>query len=135
MSAIASDTDPHGWSGATKRGAKRLPLGSKSFVAVLERCEMREGAQAFLRDHPELGPFLRETAANVRDSFGQQTALALETFQEPEAARAPVELFLLVKTSLDVPEARERMDRFGDEWWLDNMNRCDGLLHVALEFV
>lgn len=135
MSAIATDTGPREWGGATRRAAKRLPLGSKRFVGPPERCEVREGVEEFLRDHPELGPFLHETAAKVRESFGRETALALATFQERESSSAPVEFFLLVKTPLDVPEARARMDRFDDAWWLDNMNRFDGLLHVALEFI
>lgn len=134
MSAIASDTDPREWGGATRQKAKRLPLGSKRFVAPPERCEVREGAQPFLRDHPELKPFLDETIAKVREYFGQETALSIEGVMDPEDESASLELYVRVKTSLRVKAAREILERFEEAWWLRNKHRGGFLIHVTLEF-
>lgn len=97
--------------------------------------ELREGVERFLRERSSLRPFLYETGGKLREYFGSDTLLAVECFVDPESSSAPVELFLLVKTHLEVDEARERLRRFEQGWWLDNMQRGDYLLNVSLEFV
>jgi hypothetical protein len=97
--------------------------------------EQREGVERFLAEHPALRPLVREAGDKLREYFGEATELAVERFVDPESSSAPVELFLRVKTPLDVEEARERLGRFEEEWWLDNLQRGDYLLNVALEFV
>lgn len=103
--------------------------------ATQPRYEWREGAERFLVEHPELLSFLYETGDKLRGYFGSEAALAVERFVDPESAEVPDELFLRVKTPLDVEEARERLTRFEEDWWFDNLQRGSYLLNVSLEFV
>jgi hypothetical protein len=113
----------------------RAPDGDASGIAPRPGYEMREGVERFLSEHPGLRPFLYETGGKLREHFGPDTGLAVERFVDPEAPAAPVELFLRVKTALDAGEARARLHQFEEDFWLDNLQRGDYLLNVALEFV
>lgn len=114
-----------------KRPLSRAETGG----ATQPRYEWREGAERFLVEHPELRSFLHETGDKLRVYFGTETVLTVERFVDPESAEAPDELFLRIKTQLDVEEARERLTRFEEDWWFDNLQRGNYLLNVSLEFV
>lgn len=130
---IAAD-QTSGWALKAKQLTRRSSPGEGA-TAFGPGVEVRQGVEDFLREHSDLCPFLAETCNKLREYFGPDAAFALKLFQEPEAYTAPVELFLLVKTPLEVEEARERLGGFEEEWWYDNMQRGGFLLHVALEFV
>ncbi len=96
--------------------------------------ELREGAEAFLQEHPDVRALMLEAGAKLREYFGAETEFAVEVFRDPEIPMARAELYLLVKVQTG-DSARETMNRFDDDWWLDNMGRADYLLHVSMEFV
>jgi len=123
------------WGDCLRAKALKRPPPTKANGSPRPGYEMREGAEHFLSEHPELRRFLDETGDKLRDYFGPETELAVERFVDPEASSVPDELFVRVKTQLDVADARERLSRFEGEWWLDNLQRGRYLINVALEYV
>ncbi len=95
--------------------------------------ELREGAEAFLQEHPDVRALMLEAGAKLREYFGAETEFAVEVFRDPESFEAPNMLFLGVKTSLEVEEAHAILERFNDAWWYDNANKAK-LLNVSLEY-
>jgi len=44
------------------------------------------------------------------------------------------ELFAYIRTSLPVDEALSRLDKFDEEWFLDQLDRAGGRFNFNLEF-
>ncbi len=75
------------------------------------------------------------STAQVARIFGPDVPLVLEVIPNPEAVDALPELFLYIQTRLPVHEARARLEKLDDEWWLDALPGADGRLNIALEYV
>ncbi|MBI4704639.1 MAG: hypothetical protein HY744_26340 [Deltaproteobacteria bacterium] len=110
--------------------------GARVTAEAVERgvYEVRPGAEDILAREPSLALFLPEVCAKVREVFGGDADLALERFDDPEAPQSEPMLFVLVKTRLDGRTAATALERFHEEWWLDNMGRAQGKLEVSVEF-
>ena len=87
----------------------------------------------FLEAHPFLVPLLVEAHSKIGDYFGSNPEVALEVVTDPEAIDDH-ELFAFIRTSLPADEAHDRLDRLGEEWWLDAMERAQGKLCIDMEF-
>jgi hypothetical protein len=112
-------------------GVRSAPVGA----ALRQAFAFRGDVQALTDDSPQLLPLLLEARQHVERVFGSDVPTVLEVVQNPEAADASPELFAYIQTTLPVPEAREKLEKLDDEWWLDALPRAEGRLNIALEYV
>ena len=87
----------------------------------------------FLQVHQELGLLLNEAYQELRKYFSSED-LKLELVTDPEIA-GDQQLFVYISTSMQVTDALKRLDEFDEQWWLDRIDRADGLLNFNLRFV
>lgn len=88
----------------------------------------------FLRQNPILVPLLLEMYGQICLRFGSENRLALENFTDPEAG-SDHGLVVLVRTRLTPERAREMIDDFDMEWWLDALPRAQHKLTVVVEYM
>jgi len=94
----------------------------------------RKGARELLLRWPDVRQILAEAFERLRANFGPDAEVALKRFDDPASEIEDPALYLIVGTRLDAQEARQAMDRFEDDWWLDNVDRAGDHLHVSVEF-
>ena len=87
----------------------------------------------FLQAHQELISLLTEAHQELRKYFSSED-LKLELVADPEIA-GDKQLFVYVFTFLSVTDALEKFDEFDERWWLDRIDRANGLLNFNLRFV
>jgi hypothetical protein len=87
----------------------------------------------FLRTHPQLVEALLEAYVYLQEYFGPEPQMVLEVVSDPEVEGWD-ELFAYILTALPVDEALARLDRFDQEWFLDQFDWTDGLLNFDVEF-
>ena len=88
-----------------------------------------------LQENSQLRAFLDETCMQLRRFFGPESEFAVQRFEDPESSESLPTLFLLVKTKLEAEAASALLNRFDEEWWLDNASCGGGKIEVSLEFV
>lgn len=89
--------------------------------------------QRFLYSYPQLAKVLLEAHVYLKKHFGPEPQVTLEVVSDPEVEGWD-ELFAYILTSLPVDEALARLNRLDEEWFLDQLDRVDGLLNFNLEF-
>jgi hypothetical protein len=87
----------------------------------------------FLQAHPELTALLNEAYQELRKYFSSED-LKLELVADPEII-GDQQLFVYIFTSLSVTDALEKFDEFDEQWWLERIDRANGLLNFNLRFV
>lgn len=87
----------------------------------------------FLRVRPNLIDVLLEAQSQLECHFGANPQVVLEVVSDPEGERD--ELSAYVRTSASVDESLARLDRFDEEWFLDQLDRVNGQLNFDLEYV
>lgn len=97
---------------------------------------LREQAkiQAFLRDHPQLMEIVLEAVFHIERHFGPDPQVELAVSIDPEI-EGMEELFAYICTSLPVDEALARLDRLDEEWFLEQLDRVNGLFNINLKFL
>ena len=85
--------------------------------------------ERFLSRNPEVREVLKEAPFYIRRIVGNYPLL-LELVREPEEDWE--ELFVVVKTDLDVEEALELDDRIFDLWFKDAMRKVVGKLEITV---
>lgn len=78
-----------------------------------------------------LVPLIREVSSRVNDYFGS-VPFFLERFLDPDSPDDG-KLVVSILSDLDPDAADAALERFDEEWWLDNLPRADGKLCVTLE--
>lgn len=87
----------------------------------------------FLRVRPNLVDVLLEAQSQLECHFGANPQVVLEIVSDPEGERD--ELFAYVRTCASVDDSLARLDRFDEEWFLDQIDRVNGQLNFDLEYV
>jgi hypothetical protein len=87
----------------------------------------------FLQAHQELNSLLNEAYQELRKYFSSED-LKLELVADPEIA-GDQQLFVYIFTPLSVSDALQKFDEFDERWWLDRIDRANGLLNFNLRFV
>ena len=87
----------------------------------------------FLQAHAEIVLLLSEAYRELRKYFSSEN-LKLELVSDPEIA-GEQQLFVYIFTSLSVTDALNKFDDFDNRWWLDRIERANGLLNFNLRFV
>jgi hypothetical protein len=88
---------------------------------------------SFLQEHKELVSLLTEACKELRKYFSTED-FKLQVVSDPEIA-GEKQLFVYVFTSLSVTDALKKIDEFDEQWWLDRIDRANGLLNFNLRFV
>jgi hypothetical protein len=88
----------------------------------------------FLRENNFLLDLLEEIPAKLKKFFGGKSKLALELLSEPDFPSLR-EIFVLVLTEEGAEQARNKMDKFDEKWWLKHLDRAQCKLNVSLEYV
>jgi hypothetical protein len=86
----------------------------------------------FLASRPKLLALILEALMEGKSYFPDTQPL-LDIAMDSESDR--VGMAMLFPTSESPDAALKRLSEFDEAWWLANMNRADGLLTVAVEFV
>lgn len=118
-----------------ERRAKPLPRKQCALLPNPSRLGFRDGAIELLHRWPELSALIQEAACKLLESFGTSAQIVLERFDDPEAEKEDPSLYLVVGTTLRALDARQALDRFEDNWWMDNAERSNNRLHVSVEFL
>jgi len=106
--------------------------------ARLEKLEamysLRDRAEVehFLQTYPHLINVLLESYPHLLEHFGSDVKVALEVVSDPEVGDWR-QLFAYILTPMPVREALDRLDRLDKEWFLDQLDRTDGLLTFDIE--
>lgn len=79
-----------------------------------------------------LGPLLRDLGREVALRFPRET-VSLRLVRCPEGG--PDRLWAFIETERPLDDARSRFDGLVEDWWLDNLRRAGGDLHLGVEFV
>ena len=88
----------------------------------------------FLRENNFLLDLLEEIPSKLKKIFGNKSKFALELLSEPDFPSSR-EIFVLVLTEEDAEQARNKMDKFDEKWWLKHLDRARCKLNVSLEYV
>lgn len=95
--------------------------------------EYREKAQVkdYLVAHPTLINFLQDSYSQLYKYFGSKTTYTLEIVHDPENTHKI--LFVYICTFLAVNQALSALNRFDDEWFLDQIDRLDNSINFNIE--
>jgi len=85
----------------------------------------------FLRANPDLVPFLQEAPKHIYRIFGKNIRLFLELHSNPEEDWD--ELFIVIKSPYSPKKARDLMDKLGEEWFLDVLDKVGNRLCITEE--
>ena len=112
-----------------------LPQRLSETIVHADGMDFRAGAVELLHRWPDLGALIQEASKKLRESFGTSARIVLERFDDPETGKEDPSLYLVIETTLKAREARQALDRFEDEWWMDNAARSNDRLHISVEFL
>lgn len=87
----------------------------------------------FLAEHKFLVLIINEALVKIEKYFGDGQKLVLEISIDPEDGSP--DLLLLIQTEKKAVEALPILDKFDEEWWLDNSERAKGLLTIKMEYI
>ncbi|HID61453.1 MAG TPA: hypothetical protein EYP49_01715 [Anaerolineae bacterium] len=107
----------------------------RAVLQLLERLytfRRRVEVLGFLEKYPFLAPLLLEAYDRIRIYF-PDSPLFLEVVTEPEA-NDDYQLVVSVAIVLDPDEALESLEQFDEDWWLDALDRAQGMLCIDVEF-
>ena len=107
-----------------------LDLGALERLFIIRR---RSEVAKFLSASSFLFLFLPEAYERIRHYFGKSAQIILEVVTDPEAA-GDRELVIFIRTNLSPDEAFERLERLGEEWWLDVPFNIRKKLCIDVEF-
>lgn len=88
----------------------------------------------FIGENLFLLKLLEEIPAQIRKYFGKSQELILQFFWNPEDPMWH-QIHVLVPTKLSVDEAFSAMEKFDEDWWLDNFARADMKLQILKEYI
>ncbi|MGH9844555.1 MAG: hypothetical protein ACREEM_38020 [Blastocatellia bacterium] len=99
------------------------------------RLEMRkpEVVKSFLEENDFLIPLIGEASEKLAEYFGAETPQILEVIFHPDDGST--ELFLFIQVEPAISNARARLDRFDEDWWLGEMYRSQNKIVISLEFI
>lgn len=109
----------------------RISSAELALIGQLYQLRDRASVTQFLYGHHALSSLLIELAV-VASVYLPQAALELGVVTDPEEGGRELVLFLV--TSQDPAEALAQLDRFDEEWWLDNRGRGRGEISVSLDY-
>jgi hypothetical protein len=109
--------------------------GTIDALAAIYEFRDEPAVRAFLANNADLFPVLSEIPDRISAYLPPTDQRpALEVFEDPENEAAPPQLVVYVPTHLRPPKARQSLNRFSRDWWLDAFRRAGLRLHVDIEY-
>jgi len=93
-----------------------------------------EEVKTFLSKNRFLISLVEEIPSKIYQYFERSQKLSLNTSHEPDFPNS-IELWIYISTDLSAKEAMPILERFDEEWWLENMERANGKLNITIKFV
>jgi hypothetical protein len=87
----------------------------------------------FLKLNPYITPLLAETADALKGYF-PDVKFAIRRYVDPEISGF-TRLVIEIPTKYSPQETLSRLDKFEDEWWIENEYKSKGNLTVNVEFL
>jgi hypothetical protein len=95
-----------------------------------------EAVCRYLDIYPFLVPLLWEVDGKVRQYFDVDSPLILEVVKDFESgSEEGDELFAMIPTTLPPAEARQRLRRFDENWWLEASRRGQHRMSINIRYV
>ena len=115
-----------------ERAAQEPTAGWQSLYEI----EDQGAVEAFVTRYPRLDALLCRVPGEVRARFNSDARLHLSVSHEPDSdSDEPDEwLSIAISTDRDWQDARDRLRRFDDEWWLAAMPRGEPLIAILPRF-
>ena|SRR2546425_3223994 len=88
----------------------------------------------FLERNLFLVDVLIEAREKIDHYFGSDTLTSLEVFTDPEEDHSRPVLFVLILTPLHSDDASGRIERFDQEWWLNQPYEVKCVMNIDLEY-
>lgn len=86
------------------------------------------GKNLFLLD------ILEEIPGKIYQYFGENQKLSLKMSYDPDFPQSS-DLWVSILTKLSVDEVFPLLEKFDEEWWLDNLDRANCKLNIKLEYI
>ena len=116
--------------------AKPLPRAFLTGHGLPPELELRTGARELLLRTPwPAYALIAETCRKIPEFFGAGTRFALEAMVDVGEVRVEQLLYLVIGAELNASDAGQALDRFQEEWWIDNVDRGQGSVHIGLELL
>ncbi|MBA7555781.1 hypothetical protein ES705_48466 [subsurface metagenome] len=80
-----------------------------------------------------LVPILEKALAQAKNIFGEDTVLALELFSDPEDEKESTELFIVIRSDLNLDESLRKFDKLLADWFNTVQHKTKGLLNITIE--
>lgn len=116
-----------------KRRREYLKQEFNSLSSLYEFRE-QENIENFILKNDFLFNILKEARIQIRKVFGENTRLALKISSELEPISSE-ELWILILTELTAKEAFPLLEKFDENWWLDNLGKANAKLNIRLEYI
>ena len=103
---------------------------------VFQRYEIAESEsiKSFLSKNRLLILLLEEIPSKISQYFGHNQKLSLKISHEPDFPQS-FELWVFILTELSAKEAFPILEKFDEDWWLENLDRADCKLNISLEYI
>ncbi len=88
----------------------------------------------FLSNNRFLIKLIEEISSKISQYFGVNQKPALKISYEPEFPSSS-ELLVEIRTELSAKEAMPLLEKFDEEWWLENLDKANYKLSITLKFV
>jgi|SRR5882762_2277094 len=95
-----------------------------SFYTILDPAVVR----TFLTDHRKLRSFLFSALPKIKESFGNPVTTELRLIEDMEDNLLRLRVSI-ISSRLD---ARQALEQFDENWWLDQVQNAEGLLDFTL---
>ena len=90
----------------------------------------------YLDMYPYLVPLLWEIDVKIRQYFDVDSPLILEVVKDYEAGSEEYdELFAMIPTTLSPKEARKRLRRMDEDWWLEASRQGQHRMSINIRYV
>ena len=106
-----------------------LLLQNYSFKDVLDQVEIIH----FIFNNWFLMQILEECPAQSSTLFGKNTNLVLELFNDPEDETDTTELFIVIRSDLNLDESLRKFDELLAGWFNTAQHKTKGLLNITIE--
>ena len=102
-------------------------------TALADFIDVREpqAVTGYLNRHPEVVPTLRQAKHEILKCFPADVRLGLDLLEDPESD--DVELFIVVRSSLNAAQAAKAMDCLLEDWFIDQVPVRGGQLSIVDE--
>lgn len=116
-----------------EKQAKSINLEINDLRSKFEITNFEE-VRNFLTKNRFLVSLVEGIPSKIYQYFGIGQKLALQILCEPDFPKS-FELWIHILTELSAKKALPILERFDEEWWLENMDKSDGKLNITLKFV